>query len=140
MIDLIINGYNAREIWGVITTPNTISALLAPAPMKEYATFTSRTENGSRIDMSYPRVGSRELNLELQMIAGTPRDFYARHGSFCRMLRRGKFNLSLSDRPDIVYHLVYNSCSQYTQFCRGMATLSLKCTEPNPRIRFACHS
>lgn len=134
---LIINGKDAKREWGVITTPNTLSALLAPPPMKEYPTFSSRLQDGSRIDTSKPKVAQRELNLEIQMTANTPAQFYARHEAFCEELQNGSFTLCTTDRPNVVYHLNYTSCPQYTQFCRGIATLALKCTEPNPKHRTA---
>ena len=136
-LDLTINGKDARSTWGVVTTGNTLSALLAPAPMKENPSFTSRLEDGSRIDISDPKVAQRELNLEIQMTARSPEEFYSRHASFCAELEKGAFTLSTTDRPEVVYHLIYTSCSAYTQFCRGIATLSLKCTEPNPKDRTA---
>lgn len=134
---LIINGKNARNEWGVVTTPNTLSTLLAHAPMKENPVFVSRLEHGSRIDISDPKVAQRELSIEIQMIAQSPEQFYSRHDAFCLELEKGAFDLSTTDRPGIVYHLIYDSCPQYTQFCRGIATLALKCTEPNPKDREA---
>lgn len=134
-VHLIINGKDAKAEWGVLTTGNTLSALLAPAPMKENPSFSSRLEHGSRIDTSNPKVAERDLNLELQMIANSPEQFYARHAAFCEELEKGAFTLYTSDRPSVVYHLIYASCPQYTQFCRGIATLALKCTEPNPKNR-----
>ena len=132
---LIINGKDARKTWGVVTTPNTLSALLAPAPMKERPSFTSRLEHGSRIDNTDPKTAERSLNLEIQMTARTAEQFYERHAAFCGELEKGAFDLSTTDRPETVYHLLYDSCPQYTQFCRGIATLALKCTEPNPKDR-----
>ena len=132
-----INNKNAREEWGLLTTPNTLSALLAPAAMKDNITNTSRLEHGTRIDASNPKVAQRELNLEIQMIADTEAQFYARHESFCTELQKGAIDMYLSDRETVVYHFIYNSCSQYTQFRRGIATLSLKLTEPNPKDRTA---
>lgn len=132
---LIINGKNAKREWGVLPTPNTLSALLAPSPMKERPTFNSRLEHGTRIDNSEPKVAQRELSLEIQMTAQSPEQFYARHATFCSELEKGEFDLCTTDRPNTVYHLLYDSCPQYTQFCRGIATLALKCTEPNPKNR-----
>lgn len=132
-----INGMNARKHWGVLTTTNTLSALLAPPAMKENISNTSRLEHGTRVDTSNPKVAQRELNLEIQMIADTEAQFYARHESLCAELQKGAIDMCLSDRPDVVYHFIYNSCSQYTQFRRGIATLSLKLTEPNPKDRTA---
>ena len=132
---LIINGWNAKEKWGVLTTGNTLSALLAPNSMKDRPAFNSRLEHGSRIDNSDPKVAQRSLNLEIQMTAQSPEQFYERHSAFCEELEKGAFDLSTTDRSNVVYHLLYDSCPQYTQFCRGIATLSLKCTEPNPKDR-----
>lgn len=132
---LIINGQDARKEWGVLTTQNTLSALLAPPPMKENPSFNSRLEHGSRIDTSDPKVASRDLNLEIQMTARSPEEFYSLHASFCAELAKGAFTLSTADRPGTVYRLIYTSCTAYTQFCRGIATLSLKCSEPNPMNR-----
>lgn len=134
---LIINGKNAKHEWGVLTTQNTLSVLLAPVSMKERPVFNSRLEHGSRIDNSDPKVDQRSLNLEIQMTAQSPEQFYERHESFCEELAKGEFDLSTTDRPNVVYHLLYDSCNQYTQFCRGIATLALKCTEPNPKDREA---
>ncbi len=134
---LIINGKDAKKEWGVLTTQNTLNALLAIPPMKERPSFTSRLEHGSRIDNSDPKVASRDLSLEIQMTAKSPQEFYDRHAAFCSELMKGEFDLSTTDRPDVVYHLLYDSCPQYTQFCRGIATLNLKCTEANPTYREA---
>lgn len=132
---IYINGTNAKTEWGVLTTGNTLSALLAPPALKDNVTNTSRMEHGTRIDTSNPKVAQRELNLEIQMIADDETQFYARHESFCAELQKGAIDLYLSDRPSVIYHFIYNSCPQYTQFRRGIATLSLKLTEPNPKDR-----
>lgn len=134
---IYMNGKNAKTEWGVLTTSNTLSALLAPPALKERVTNSSRLEHGSRIDSSNPKVAQRELNLEIQMIADNEAQFYARHESFCTELQKGTIDMYLSDRPTVIYHFLYNSCSQYTQFRRGIATLSLKLTEPNPNDRNA---
>lgn len=134
-VNIYINGKNARAEWGVVTTGNTLSALLAPAGLKERVSNESRLEHGRRTDNSAPRTAARELNLEIQMTARNPEQFYARHEAFCAELQKGAIDLYLSDRPTVVYHLDYNSCTQYTQFRRGMATLSLKVTETNPKGR-----
>lgn len=136
-VDLIVNGMNARKKWGLVTTANTLSALLAPPSMKDFSSFSSRLEDGSRIDTSNPRLAQRELNLEVQMVANSPNEFYSRHEALCQELQKGIFTLSTTDRPNVIYRMIYTSCSQYTQFCRGIATLSLKCTEYNPAVRTA---
>lgn len=135
-IDLYINGINARKEWGLLTTPNTLSALLAPPSMKTRPTFTSRLEPGTRTDTENPQVAARDLNLEVQLTARTPQQFYERLQSFTRFLTEAtEIALRLSDRPDVCYNLIYSSCGTFTQFCRGIATLSLKMNEPDPTDR-----
>lgn len=134
---IFINGKNAKTEWGVVTTTNTLSALLTPSSLKERITNESRLEHGKRTDNSNPKVASRELNLEIQMIADNESQFYARHEAFCTELEKGRVDMYLSDRPTVVYHFDYNSCPQYTQFRRGIATLALKVTETNPKDRIA---
>lgn len=134
---IYINGKNAKTQWGVLTTGNTLSALLSPCSMKERVSNESRLEHGKRTDNSNPKVAARELNLEIQMTADNETQFYARHEAFCAELEKGRIDLYLSDRPTVVYHFDYNSCPQYTQFRRGIATLSLKLTETNPNDRTA---
>lgn len=134
---MFINGKNARTEWGVLTTPNTLSTLLAPCSLKERVVNESRLEHGKRTDNSNPKVAARELNLEIQMIADNETQFYACHEAFCTELEKGRIDMYLSDRPTVVYHFDYNSCPQYTQFRRGIATLALKVTETNPKDRIA---
>lgn len=139
-MDIYINGKNARTQWGVVTTSSTLDSLLMPPAVKEYVSNTSRLENGTRYDISNVKLAERDLTLEIQMIADNPDQFYSRHQNFCAELSKGSFDLYIDDRPDIVYHLLYRSCQQYTQFVRGIATLALKVTEPDPSNRAVTES
>ena len=134
---IYINGKNAKTEWGILTTGNTLSSLLAPVSLKERVSNESRLEHGRHTDNSNPKVAARELNLEIQMIADNEAQFYARHEAFCAELEKGRIDMYLSDRPTVVYHFDYTSCTQYTQFRRSMATFSLKVTETNPKDRTA---
>lgn len=134
---IYINGKNAKTEWGILTTGNTLSALLSPVSLKDRVSNESRLEHGRRTDNSNPKVAARELSLEIQMIADNEAQFYARHEAFCAELEKGAIDMYMSDRPTVVYHFDYNSCPQYTQFRRGMATLALKVTETNPKDRTA---
>lgn len=134
-VDLYINGFNAREKWGVLTTSQTLGALLAPSSMKPYIKSESRLENGSRILTNGKKVAERSMSIPIQMIADSETQFYARHASFCTELEKGDMTIYTSDHPSVVYKVKYESCPQYTQFNRGIATLSLRVTEPDPTDR-----
>lgn len=135
-IDLYINGKNARTEWGVLITQNTIGQLLMPAKTKERIKNSSPLEHGARYDLTAPKTDVRDLNLEIQMIADNETQFYARHEAFvAELVKDGYLKVYTSNRPNVVYRLLYNSCTQYTEFNHGIATFSLKVTEPNPRNR-----
>ena len=81
-VNLIINGKDARKQWGVVTTSNTLSALLAPPSMKSRATFDSRLEDGIRIDTSSPKVAQRDMKIFMHATPPSARNFKRRNLSY----------------------------------------------------------
>lgn len=135
VVDLYINGKDARDTWGIVTTLNTLSQLLTPPPMKEYVNNSSRLEHGIRYDVSNPKYGQRDVTLEIQFTADSEDQFYERYSSFCEELSKGSLTVYTTDRPQVLYRFIFMSCTQFTQFRRGIATFSLKLVEPNPTDR-----
>ena len=137
-IRLILNGDNLELRFGVIATPNTLSTLLLPPPVKEPISNQSRLEDGARYEFPQGEVkfDKRELSLELHLIADDKYQFYERLENFYNKLKDGNLALTVIDENhSIDYHFIYQSCSQFTQFNRGIATLALKLIEPNPANR-----
>ena len=133
--ELFINGKDAYVTWGISMDTSSLSALMTPAPNKDYIRNESRLEDGSRLIYDNPRKGERDLTLSLNLTAKNEDDFFSRYISFCEELEGGVLEISTRYQPDIVYKTVYKSCSQFTQFMRGMAKFSLKLLEPNPTNR-----
>ena len=52
-----------------------------------------------------------------------------------KVLAKGKFEIKTKYQPNVVYRLVYLSCTQYRQFMQEMAVFSLKVSEPDPTDR-----
>lgn len=135
MVDLIINGKNARELCGICTTSNTLGALLAPPPLKECIQNSSRLEDGVRFTETKPFYASREITLELQMVAPDKITFYSYLRTLYELLSNRYLEIYTSDSPMVVYRCLYSNCTQFTQFNRGIATFSLKLTETDPSDR-----
>lgn len=133
--ELFINGKDAYVTWGISMDTSSLSALMTPAPNKDYIRNESRLEDGSRLIYDNPRKGERDLTLSLNLTAKNEDDFFSRYISFCEELEGGVLEISTRYQPDIVYKTVYKNCSQFTQFMRGMAKFSLKLLEPNPTNR-----
>lgn len=132
---LTINGKDAYTTWGVSLSNTGLSALMTPPSNKDYIENDSRLEHGSRIILSDMKVASRQVTLTINLVAKSESDFFTKYASFCEELENGNLNIKTSFQPNTVYHMVYVSCNQFSQFMRGIASFTLKLIEPNPKNR-----
>lgn len=132
---LYINGRDAYTTWGITMDTQSLSALMTPPALKERVESQSRLEQGSRLVGAAPRLAARQLTLTLNLTARTEEQFFARYASFCRELATGRLTIRTTYQRGVTYRTAYVSCTQFTQFMRGMAKFSLKLTEPDPTDR-----
>lgn len=132
--ELFINGKDAYETWGMSLSDGAVSELLTPPPMKENIINSSRLEHGSRVLVNNPKIEARNLTLELHFVANNKDDFFTKYKSFCNELSSGIIDIKTKYSDD-VYKCIYESCSQFSQFCFGIAKFALKLVEPNPTDR-----
>jgi len=134
--DLTINGYDAFTRWGLNLEDGGVSALMTPAPSKTYIESKSRLNHGKKVLTSLVRYDERELTLPFHIVAKTKDDFFSLYAKFCdEVLAAGTFELQTRYVPDVVYRLVYLSCTQFSQFIQELAVFSLKVCEPDPTDR-----
>ena len=135
--DLIINGQDAYDVWGVSMGDNFISTLEAPVAMKEYVSNESRNEHGKRVivDSNLVKLASREITLQFQIVGSSEDDYIAKRRSFYDMLYAGVVNLQIPARSDEVYKLIYTG--KQISFAQTIkeSKLSIKFEEPNPTDR-----
>ena len=132
---LKINGKDAYLIWGVTMDDTSLSALMTPPSVKAYIENNDRTEHGKRVIIDNVRVDSRDITLQLNLTARSEEEFFSRYSSFCDELSKGILDIETSYQKGIVYHCIYQSCSQFSQFMRGIGKFTLKITEFNPKNR-----
>lgn len=134
---LIINGIDALATWGIDIEDGGISALLTPAPAKDYITNNSRIEHGVRLVNENPRYNSRQITIPIYLLADSQNDFFEKYYNFCKVLEGGKLEISLKikGQENVVYKCYYQSCTQFQQLMYGMAKFSLKLIEPDPTDR-----
>lgn len=133
--ELKVNGYDAFEKWGISLSSTSLSALMTPPPQKEFVSNKSRNENGARVVVVDPRVDERQLTLEMHLKAPNETEFFRRYGEFCQQLATGRLQIETKYQPGIKYRVIYESCTQFTQFMRGIAFFTLRLTEPDPTNR-----
>jgi hypothetical protein len=125
---------DAFTTWGVSFEDGTLSNLLSFPATKQRVSNESRLEHGKRVVNVSPRVASREISLEMHLIAPDFATFLTRLDSFTALLEAGDIELRTSWRPDTVYHLQYLSCTQFSHI-QGLAKFILRLEEPNPTNR-----
>ena len=133
--ELFINNKDSYDNWGISMDTSSLSALMTPAPNKEFIENKSRLEHGKRVIAASPKVDERNLTLTINLTAKDENEFFEKYDSFCQELATGVLNIRSKYKPDIVYRTIYLSCNQFTQFMRGIAHFSLKIVEPNPMDR-----
>lgn len=131
---LYINNQDAFSTWGVSFEDGTLAKLMTFPALKDRVTNESRLEHGKRVINEMPRISSRELSLEMHMVAPDFATFLVRLEDFTTTLAGGEITLRTSFQPNVVYHLYYISCTQFTQF-DGLAKFILRLEEPNPTRR-----
>lgn len=133
--ELHINGKDAYATWGISMDDTSLSTLMTPAPNKDFIENKSRTEHGKRVSPSSPKVDERTVTLQINLTAKDEAQFFARYALFCAELETGVLNIRTKYQPNVTYKTIYLSCSQFSQFMRGIGKFSLKLNEPNPKDR-----
>ena len=132
---LKINGKDAYLSWGISMDDTSLSALMTPPAVKPYINNDDRTKHGKEYLMAPVYVDSRDLTLQLNLTAKDEEQFFAQYIAFCEVLAKGVLDIETSFQSGVVYHCLYQSCSQFSQFMRGIGKFVLKVTEMNPNNR-----
>ena len=132
---LKINGKDAYEAWGISMDDTSLSALMTPPAVKPYISNDDRTKHGKEYLTAPVYVDSRDLTLQLNLTAKDEEQFFSRYIAFCEVLAKGVLDIETSFQSGVVYHCIYQSCSQFSQFMRGIGKFVLKVTEMNPNNR-----
>lgn len=133
--ELFINGNDAYTTYGASLEDTSLGQLMAPPPMKEIVSNKFRLSHGKVVVNKSPKLDERDVTLALHITAPTEAMFFARYAAFCNMLKAGKVEISTKYQSGVVYRFYYVSCTQFSQFMRGIAKFSLKLNEPDPSNR-----
>lgn len=133
--ELYINGKDAYTTWGITMEDGALSDLMTPVSNKAFIENESRLEHGKQIIVANLKLDERSLTLTINISASSEKQFFERYNSFCKELATGRLEIKTMYQTEIVYKTIYQSCSQFSQFMRGMGKFVLKLTEPNPNDR-----
>lgn len=135
--DLLINGMDAWETWGVNMGEDFLNVIDGFAPMKDFIENESRLEHGKRVIYAEPKIASRDLTLSFTIKGKNTYDFRAKRKAFEMELYKGKIEVVIPALGDDIYKLTYlgKSVSYAMNVTRTFCTISAKFEEPNPKDR-----
>lgn len=133
---LYINGKDAYITWGIFMDDTAMSALMTPAPNKEFISNKYRNKDGKHVIKHNPRLDERDITIGFNMVAKDEETFLDNYSKFCEeVLATGELVIRTKFQPNVYYRCIYSSCTQFSQFIRQMAKFSLKLNEPDPTNR-----
>lgn len=137
-----------EQKWGVSFTDSSVTALMTPAPKKEYIKNKSPLKHGTQVltsNSAIPKTDERTVQLTFFLKAPTLASFLMKYRAFVNELKKGAINLTMHIWENKTYfketyHLIYQSCNQYSEFNGHLAKFVIKLSEPNPENRTFEHS
>lgn len=135
--ELIINGVDAYEAWGVSMGKGFLDAIDTFVPMKDYVVNSSRLEHGERVLMGTPKVDARDVTLAFTINGVSEVDYRNKRKLFEAELQKGMMQIVVPALGAEVYKLIYKgkSPSYNMNLSRTFSELSVKFRESNPKDR-----
>ena len=131
-----VGTYNLKTDFGISLSDGAVSTLLAPAPAKERISNESRLESGKRIDIYTPTYfQSRELTLEMHLIADTFEQFLSRWRAFLAAITATGEGIRLVYTvygQSLTFDLQYLSATQFAAYNGQLGKFAVRFIERNP--------
>lgn len=136
--DLIsING-KLLSTMGVTLLSGAYSALMAPAPLKDFVENDDPLKDGTDVlspingGTLRPRIKERDITLTFLIQGESEPDFIRNYTDFVNTLHEGDIVLFVDDLRKYFY-LIYRNCTQFDNYRLNACKLAVKFREPRPQ-------
>lgn len=134
--DLLINGKDAFDTWGVNMGDNFLNVLLTPPPVKQYCENKSRLEDGKRVILGNKKEDERDMTLTFTIQGASQNDYISKYRAFMIEMSSGLVSINVPALGADVYHVYYKNAVSYAMNIeRTFSKISMKVCEPNPAER-----
>lgn len=134
--DLLINGKDSFETWGVNMGDGFLESLYSPVPMKGIIENKSRLEHGKRVILNNPKKDERDLTLVFTLMGENQSDYIDKYKSFITEISAGDIAIKVPALGEEVYHVYYLRFNSFAwSVDRTFSKISIKFCEPNPGNR-----
>ena len=143
MEDLSVNNVtykgwvDAYDRYGLSLEGGALGKLMAPAPNKKPVGNNNVMMNGvAYLGGTIGLKDERAVALDVHITAASKAAFLSQYDLLCsEVLDAGYIQVRTSYQQNVIYHLVYQDCQQYSQYDRSMAKFTLAFIEPHPEFR-----
>lgn len=128
---------DAATTYGLRLEDGGLSALVTPAPTKAIPSNQSRLESGKRylVNDEVMQYDERNITLPFYILASGYADLAQKRDALMAILSKGYVTLRTAAYPSVVYHLLYQSMTQWSEFDGRIARFSARFVEPDPTNR-----
>ena len=135
MSEVIINEVkiNGKGLWTTFRgqlAKGAYEKLLAPAPMKEYITDSSRLNNGITVLAVNPKTDSREITLQIFIEGDTQDEYLINYNLFVKELQKGEISFAVP-KLKTIFRFVYTGVSSYGDYGLKRGKFTVKFIEPD---------
>ena len=134
--ELLLNGKDAYNVFGITMGDGFIDSLLTSAPQKEYIKNQCRSNNGTSIINNNPRIDERTLSLAFSIEGLNRADYLAKLKLFYAEISNGLVTVKVPPLGNDVYKLYYQKpVANNGNVNKTASKTVLQFIEPNPSDR-----
>lgn len=128
-----INGKRLAD-FGATLLAGAYSALMTPAPLKDFIENNDRSKDGTDVLVNNPRKAERDVTLSFLIEGSSKEDYHTHYSTFLSELYKGKILLYVEEL-DETFRLLYANATQFENWRLHACRIAVKFREPNPANR-----
>ena len=128
-----LNGKTLAD-FGATLLADAYSALMTPAPLKDFLENDDRSKDGTDVLVNNPRKAERDVTLTFLITGNNTTNYLAHYDAFIAELHKGQITLYIGDLNQ-TFRLLFSNATQFENWRLNACKIAVKFREPNPANR-----
>ena len=124
-----LNGKTLAD-FGATLLADAYSALMTPAPLKDFLENDDRSKDGTDVLVNNPRKAERDVTLTFLITGNNTTNYLAHYDAFIAELHKGQITLYIGD-----LNQTFSNATQFENWRLNACKIAVKFREPNPANR-----
>lgn len=133
MAEDTLNGKPLADL-GAVLLAGAYSALMTPAPLKDFLENDDRSKDGTDVLVNNPRKAERDVTLTFLITGNNTTNYLAHYDAFIAELHKGQITLYIGDLNQ-TFRLLFSNATQFENWRLNACKIAVKFREPNPANR-----